>query len=150
VLPEEGIREGRTCVALDEDDIAVGFATYLINNGVAQLEDLSVDPLHMRRRIGEQLVLDISERVNALGFKTPEVTANPHAMAFYEYMGFVIDQVVDTEFYPAPECTERPLEPPQPAPVRHIGAPGLWQGESPADTTPPPVTVVAFRPRRRT
>jgi hypothetical protein len=31
-----------------------------------------------------------------------EVTANPHAMGFYEHMGFVADRIVDTEFYPAP------------------------------------------------
>ncbi len=47
----------------------------------------------MRRGIGEQLVLDISRRVGALGFETLEVTANPHAMGFYEHMGFVTDHM---------------------------------------------------------
>jgi GNAT superfamily N-acetyltransferase len=99
-LPEAGVREGRMRAAVDEDDTVLGFATYLIVDAVAELEDLFVDPPRMRRRIGEALVHDISERVRALGFETLEVTANPHAMAFYEHMGFVADHVVDTEFYP--------------------------------------------------
>jgi hypothetical protein len=36
-----------------------------------------------------------------LGFETLEVTANPHAMAFYEHMGFIECGVVETEFYAA-------------------------------------------------
>jgi GNAT superfamily N-acetyltransferase len=101
-LSDDGIREGRMRLAVDEAGTVVGFATYLINNGVAELEDLFVDPPHMRRGIGEQLVLDILRRLRTLGFETLEVTANPHAMDFYEHMGFVADGVVDTEFYPAP------------------------------------------------
>jgi GNAT superfamily N-acetyltransferase len=101
-LPDAGVREGRTRAAVDERDTVLGFASYVIVDGVAELEDLFVDPPRMRRRIGEALVLDISERVRALGFGTLEVTANPHAMAFYEHMGFVAGSVVDTEFSPAP------------------------------------------------
>ena len=101
-LPDAGVREGRMRAAVDEGGTVLGFATYLIVDGVAELEDLFVDPPRMRRRIGEALVLDISERVRALGFGRLEVTANPHALAFYEHMGFVAGSVVDTEFSPAP------------------------------------------------
>jgi hypothetical protein len=38
-----------------------------------------------------------------------EVTANPHAMAFYEHMGFVATHLVDTQFYPAPRM-RRPTD----------------------------------------
>lgn len=99
-LSDAGVREGRVRTAVDETDTVLGFATYLIMDGVAELEDLFVDPPRMRRRIGEALVLDISEQVRGLGFETLEVTANPHAMAFYEHMGFVAGHVVETEFYP--------------------------------------------------
>lgn len=107
VLSEGGIREGRMRLAVDEADTVVGFATYVINDGVAELEDLFVDPPCMRRGIGEQLVLDMARRLRTLGFETMEVTANPHAMAFYEHMGFVTAGLVDTELYPAPRM-QRP------------------------------------------
>ena len=100
-LSQTGVREGRVRAAVDERDAVLGFATYLITDGVAELEDLFVDPPHMRRRIGEALVRDISDRVRALGFGTLEVTANPHAMAFYEHMDFVAGRLVDTELSPA-------------------------------------------------
>jgi ribosomal protein S18 acetylase RimI-like enzyme len=101
-LSELGIREGRMRLATNQENVIVGFATFLINDGVAELEDLFVDPEHQRRGIGELLVLDISKRVQELGFETLEVTANPHAMAFYEHMGFVAGRLVRTEFYAAP------------------------------------------------
>jgi GNAT superfamily N-acetyltransferase len=100
-LPERGIHEGRMRLATDEEDAVVGFATFLIDDGVAELEDLFVDPEHRRRGIAELLVQDISQRLRELGFESLEVTANPHAMAFYEYMGFVACGLVETEFYAA-------------------------------------------------
>lgn len=102
VLSETGVREGRVRLAIDLSSSVIGFASYLISSGIAELEDLFVDPSWMRRGVGEALVLDIAEQVRRLGFALLEVTANPHAMAFYEHMGFVVDRIVDTEFYPAP------------------------------------------------
>ncbi len=101
VLPEHGPREGRMRVAVDPGDDVVGFATYRISDGVAELEDLFVDPDWMRQGIGEALILDLSERLRAMALDALEVTANSHAMAFYEHMGFVATGVVDTEFSPA-------------------------------------------------
>jgi ribosomal protein S18 acetylase RimI-like enzyme len=94
-------------LAVDQDSVVAGFATFLVKDGVAELEDLFVDPGHRRRGIGELLVLDISKRVRELGFETLEVTANPHAMAFYDYMGFVACGLVETEFYAAPRMKRR-------------------------------------------
>ena len=102
VLPDDGVREGRTRVAVGDDGAVVGFATYLIAGGVAELEDLFVDPDWMRRGIGEALVLDVSARLDEQHVETLEVTANPHAMRFYEHMGFTELRIVDTQFYPAP------------------------------------------------
>ena len=102
VVSEHGLREGRMRVAVDRGDSVVGFATYRISGGVAELEDLFVDPPWMRRGVGRTLVLDLLSRLRALEFDWLEVTANPHANEFYESMGFVATQVVDTELYPAP------------------------------------------------
>ena len=59
VLSDLGVVEGRTRVAVDEDGTLTGFATHLISNGVAEIEDLFVDPLRMREGIAAALVLDI-------------------------------------------------------------------------------------------
>jgi GNAT superfamily N-acetyltransferase len=111
VLSDQGVREGRTRVAVDEDGTVTGFATHAISEGVAELEDLFVDPPRMRQGIAQALVLDISSRLNQLGFERLEVTANPHAMPFYEYLGFMANQIVDTEGYPAPRMS-RPTSSP--------------------------------------
>jgi GNAT superfamily N-acetyltransferase len=89
LLSELGVLERRMRVAVDGDGTITGFATCLISNGRSELEDLFVDPPRMREGIATALVLDISFRLHEIGFETLEVTANPHAMAFYERMGFV-------------------------------------------------------------
>ncbi|MHB1210370.1 MAG: GNAT family N-acetyltransferase [Acidimicrobiales bacterium] len=100
-LSDAAVGEGRTRVAVDERQAVVGFATYFIGEGIAELEDLFVDPASMRRGIGKALVLDICDQVRQMNFEVLEVTANPDAMAFYEYVGFKPDRLVDTEGYRA-------------------------------------------------
>jgi GNAT superfamily N-acetyltransferase len=77
----------------------------VISDGVAELEDLFVDPPWMRQGIAAALVLDISARLSDLHFERLEVTVNPHAMAFYEHLGFVADRIVDTPGYPTPRMS---------------------------------------------
>jgi len=101
LLSSAGVSEGRMLAAVDGDGGAVGFVTYLVVDGVAELDDLFVDPQWMRRGIGAALVVEMAARVHGLGFDTLEVTANPHAMAFYARLGFVEDRVVATLGYPA-------------------------------------------------
>ena len=100
-LSDDAVREGRTRVAVDVGDAVVGFATYLITEGTAELEDLFVAPSHMRRGIGRALVIDISEQVRKMNYAMLEVTANPDAAAFYEYMGFEPYRLVATQGHPA-------------------------------------------------
>ena len=63
-----------------------------------ELEDMFVDPDWMRQGIGRLLVRDAM--VIALRQNVPriDVTANPHAFAFYENVGFVHDGRVETAF----------------------------------------------------
>ena len=100
-LADDGVREGRTTVAEDPGGSIVGFASYLVSGDEIELEDLFVDPKWMRLGIGRALVLDIAAAARELGFDRLEVTANPHAMTFYQRTGFVADRVVETAFYPA-------------------------------------------------
>ncbi len=103
------VAEQRTRVATDVEGRIVGFATIATvlapstdSEGVVELEDLFVDPDWMRRRIGRRLVLDVVERARRAGVARVEVTANHHALAFYEECGFAYHHDVQTRFGPAP------------------------------------------------
>jgi GNAT superfamily N-acetyltransferase len=101
ILEPEALAEGRTYVAI-EDGVVVGFATWAEADGAVELEDLFVDPDHMRRGLGMALVRQVAEVLRARGVQRLEVTANPHAMAFYRAAGFTDCGVTETEFGTAP------------------------------------------------
>lgn len=100
-LSDLAVRQGRTRTAVADDGI-VGFATWLSTAGVIEIEDLFVDPEWMRRGIGRALVLDLIAIARGRGARRVEVTANQHALAFYEKAGFVVGYEVETRFGPAP------------------------------------------------
>jgi GNAT superfamily N-acetyltransferase len=98
VLADDGVSEGRTQVATSTTDHIVGFATTLRQGDVLELEDLFVDPDWMRRGVGRLLVQDVMAVAQRELVQRVEVTANPHALAFYESTGFVHDRKVLTRF----------------------------------------------------
>ena len=100
-LPDLAVREGRTRAAVAGDRI-VGFATWLGTGNVVEIEDLFVDPDRMRQGIGRALVLDLIAIARGRGAGRVEVTANQHALAFYQQTGFAVDHEVATRFGPAP------------------------------------------------
>ena len=101
VLGPEGLAEGRTHVA-EQDGSVVGFATWAETAGAIELEDLFVDPGYRRRGIATALVSRIAEVVRAQGAERLEVTANPHALAFYSAVGFADCGIAETVFDAAP------------------------------------------------
>jgi GNAT superfamily N-acetyltransferase len=100
-LSDLAVREGRTRAAVAGDRI-VGFASWLGTGNIIEIEDLFVDPERMRQGIGRALVLDLIAIARGHGVRRVEVTANQHALAFYETVGFVVDHEVTTMFGPAP------------------------------------------------
>jgi len=90
-LDESNVIEGRTRVAL-VGGVIVGFSTLV----GSELEDLFVDPDRMRQGIATALVRDVGATVPRI-----DLTANPHALAFYESVGFVEDGIVPTSGGPA-------------------------------------------------
>jgi len=90
-LDETNAIEGRTRVAVVDGQI-VGFATLV----GSELEDLFTDPDWVRQGIATALVRDVAATVPRI-----DLTANPHALAFYESVGFVADGVVETSGGPA-------------------------------------------------
>lgn len=79
------------------DGQVVGFASARPVGDFLELEDLFTDPDWMRQGIASSLIEDMLQR----GLRV-EVTANPHAMGFYESTGFVACGVAHTEGGPAP------------------------------------------------
>jgi GNAT superfamily N-acetyltransferase len=101
ILGPEGLAEGRTHVA-EEDGSVIGFATWAETAGITMLQDLFVDPGHMRCGIATALVSRIADVLRARGAERLEVTANPHALEFYRAFGFVDCGVAETDFGAAP------------------------------------------------
>ena len=98
---ELAVQQGRTRAAVAEGEI-VGFASWLGAGDAFEIEDLFVEPGWMRRGIGQALVLDMIAIARGRGIGRVEVTANPHALAFYEKAGFVVYRQVVTRFRTAP------------------------------------------------
>ena len=99
VFENASISEGRTRVAVDNGRI-VGFATMTLGGEIAELDDLFVDPAWMRRGVARALVLDAVSVARAGRSNRIEVTANSHALSFYDAVGFVADGAVTTQFAP--------------------------------------------------
>lgn len=101
VLSDLAVREGRMRTAVADGRI-VGFGTWLSVGEAIEIEDLFVDPDRMGQGIGRALVLDLIAIGRGRGVRRVEVTANQHALAFYEKAGFVVDHDIETRFGPAP------------------------------------------------
>jgi GNAT superfamily N-acetyltransferase len=100
-LPDLAVKEGRTRTAVADGRI-IGFATWLSAGNAIEIEDLFVDPEWMRQGAGRALVLDLIAIARGSGIRRVEVTANQHALAFYEKVGFVVGHDAQTRFGPAP------------------------------------------------
>ena len=94
-LGREALVEERVRVA-EVDGMAVGFATTRRAGDAAELEDLFVRPEWMRHGMATALIEDVIERERLAGVARLEVTANPHARAFYDRVGFRGDERVET------------------------------------------------------
>jgi GNAT superfamily N-acetyltransferase len=94
-VPADG-QPFRVRVAVTADGAIAGFATVVLASGAAELDDLFVDPAFMRRGIGLALVRDVAQLATEAGCSTLDVTANPHAAAFYAAAGFAGHEAVTT------------------------------------------------------
>jgi GNAT superfamily N-acetyltransferase len=88
---------GQTRVAVVDGSIA-GFATTTVGDGCLELEDLFVDPGMTRLGIGRALVQDAMGMARARPPQRIEVSANDHALGFYQRLGFVAHDLVETRF----------------------------------------------------
>lgn len=84
--------EKRLWMALDDNEIAVGFALARVIDGYAHLDEMDVHPDHGRRGVGSQLLDTVISWARAGGF--PGITLItfrhlPWNAPFYERHGFV-------------------------------------------------------------
>ena len=102
-LKDVGITEGRTQVAVGADDEILGFIiTRPLDACVLEIEDLFVDPDWMRTGVASRLVEDLLATASRTGVRRIELTANPHANAFYRHVGFVQGHDSETRLGGAP------------------------------------------------
>ena len=98
-LSDDLIRRGRAWAAATGDDVVVGFiSTTSIGAGVLELEDLFVDPDVQRRGVARALLANVITEAAGDNAHRLEVTANDHALGFYDAVGFTADGPVETEF----------------------------------------------------
>jgi GNAT superfamily N-acetyltransferase len=90
----------RTRVAAIAGGGIAGFATSLPAGDDLELDDLFVDPDWRRQGAARALVLDVVAHARNKGIGRIQVTANQHALVFYEKAGFVADHEVQTRFGP--------------------------------------------------
>ena len=99
----ELVGAGQTLVA--EREVSVGFAAYEKGEEGWELEALFVDPAFMRQGIARALTRACFRKLGKLGAQKVYLTANPHAMGFYQSVGF---RIIDSDFHPGPRMV-RPL-----------------------------------------
>jgi ribosomal protein S18 acetylase RimI-like enzyme len=96
------VERDRVRVAVVNGDV-VGFATTrTVDAHTAELDDLFVDPDWMRRGVARALMADAIAALHQQGVTRVEVSANVHAVGFYESVGFARDGIVETPFGPTP------------------------------------------------
>jgi GNAT superfamily N-acetyltransferase len=98
-LPLEQLERGEVIVA-ELDDRLAGFAAVVIDDDVAELDGLFVEPELWRRGIGAALV-DVAVHEARRQGLAMMVIANPSAREFYEKCGFAVEGEAGTRFGPA-------------------------------------------------
>ncbi len=98
-LPAEQIESGEVIVAELDGQIA-GFAAVLIDDSIAELDGLFVEPDLWRRGIGAALI-DVAVHEARRQGLSMTVIANPSARDFYEKCGFTVEGDAQTRFGPA-------------------------------------------------
>jgi predicted N-acetyltransferase YhbS len=102
ILDFDGAERLEACTRVAvADGVVIGFISVMPADRTGELEDLFVDPDWMRRGVATDLVRHESERARTAGIERIELTANLHALAFYERVGFGLVGEAETRFGPA-------------------------------------------------
>ncbi len=72
---------------LEEDNRIMGFYSLKIVNHEPRLDNLWIEPSHLKHGIGKQLFKHATNTAKALGWASFRLAGEPGAVAFYEKMG---------------------------------------------------------------
>lgn len=90
-VSKEYIAEKETYKLLIESSIIVGYYSYFIQNEqVVSLDNLFILPDYIGKGYGKLLMRDFFERINYTGLAKVVLDSEPHAVQFYEKLGFRI------------------------------------------------------------
>lgn len=84
---------GRSWVAVDEDDRAVGYVVVDVVDGCAHVEQVSVDPGHQDRGLGRALLDEVATWARRHGMPAITLTTFsqvPWNRPLYEHLGFAV------------------------------------------------------------
>ncbi len=90
---KEQMNNGHTFLIAEFNNEAIGFASFnCIADQIYKLQKLYVLPTIQQKGSGKVLLMEVIDRVKALGAKKLQLNVNRHnkALLFYEKMGFVI------------------------------------------------------------
>lgn len=100
VYSRRACAEARVRVAVGASRVVAGFAATRHIAGHLELVDLFVSPGWVRKGIGSLLIEDAKVYAVANSIARIEVDGNPHALLFYQNVGFIDDGEVQTELGP--------------------------------------------------
>ncbi|MGO1003666.1 GNAT family N-acetyltransferase [Lysobacter sp. CA196] len=77
-------------VLAESAGIPIAFASYLVEDGHAELDGMFVDPDHWRRGLGRSIFDAVKLELANRGVRSLRVVAGPAAVDFYRALGFTI------------------------------------------------------------
>lgn len=98
-LPLSQIERGEVTVAESVDGVA-GFAVVVVENDIAEIDGLFVEPDLWRKGVGSALIDAATHEARKAGLSLTVVAA-PEAVGFYARHGFTAEGGVETRFGPA-------------------------------------------------
>jgi GNAT superfamily N-acetyltransferase len=81
------IQESEVFMAVDEDEVVLGFYGLLYKEAMAVLDHLWVEPRSLHGGVGRALFDHAVQRATAAGVERLEIESDPNAEAFYHKMG---------------------------------------------------------------
>lgn len=74
----------------EKSEILGYYSHFPIENQGVKLDNLFIEPRHIKKGFGKQLLFDFLERMETLGVQNITLDADPHATTFYRRFGFKI------------------------------------------------------------
>src|ERR1700728_3638745 len=91
LVDESDIAMGNVCVAVDDDDEAIGvYVVKELSEWEVELDSLFVAPSQMRAGVGTALLVHAINRARADAYVTVRLDSDPFASSFYERHGALL------------------------------------------------------------